>query len=93
MLTSSVNNLEEEEKAKNELLEWIEQQKLFIIEWKSKPLKLRIDTNTSDLSNVQATLKLITNKKEESARIIGTEDVLLSQQLNMLRDLVKIVFF
>lgn len=88
MLTKSVSSLEEREKGRNDLLEWINQQKSFVVTWKSKPLKLRVDANTTDLSNVQSIVNSIADKKEELLNA-GPEDVQLSRELNSLNELVK----
>lgn len=86
MLTKTVAQLEEAEKFKDELLEWMKQQTTIVAEWKSKPVKLRVEANSADLSNIQAIIPLIDDKRKEASDLPDNEELL--KQLNSLEEFV-----
>lgn len=89
MLTKTVAQLEEAEKLKDELQEWMKQQTAVVAEWKSKPVKLRVEANTQDLSNIKSIIPLIEEKRKEITDPDRPEDNELLQQLNSLEEFVR----
>lgn len=64
-LTSTVNELQEKEKLKEDLKEWIETQKLVINDWKNKSTKLRTDAAKQDMNNMNELLLSIGQRKQQ----------------------------
>lgn len=62
-LTSAVNDLEEWEKQRNELLEWINAQKIIISDWISRPTKLRPEGANQELATMNELLVTIGDKR------------------------------
>lgn len=60
-VTKAVNELEEQTRQKNSLINWINQQRALVAEWKSRPAKLRAEAAQSEL---QAMNDLLTNVGE-----------------------------
>jgi hypothetical protein len=93
MLTKAVSDLEDEEKTSKEILDWVNQQSALVNEMKSKPLKLRADANTSDLTSLQSIIDLIADKKEELFASSGAVNPEFVKRLNAVDELVRLKHF
>ena len=87
MLTKTVAELEEIEKRKEELLDWMKEQTTIVAEFKSKPVKLRVEANSVELSNIQSIIPLIEEKRKEVSHI--PDDKEISKQLDSLEEFVS----
>ena len=91
MLSNAVSNLEDEEKMCNEVFDWVAQQLTLVKELTSKPLKLRADANTCDLTNLQSIIDLIADKKEELVAATGAVNPEFVNRLNAVTELVSVM--
>lgn len=91
MLTKTVAQLEEAEKQKDELLDWMKEQTTIVAEWKSKPVKLRVEANSAELSNIQSIIPLIDDKRKEIPDLPDDDE--LSKQLDSLEEFVRFIVF
>lgn len=62
-ITSTVNELKEWEKQRNDLLQWINAQKLVISDWISRPSKLRPEGAKQELAMMNDLLVTIGEKR------------------------------
>lgn len=90
-LTKTVTELEELDKIRNELINWLKQQTIIITECKTKPMKLRNDLNKADLSNVEGILPVIKEKVDELEGFKTPENDEILSQLDSLKELVIMV--
>ena len=88
VLTKAVTNLEEKEKTRNEMLDWVKQQTADVNEWATKPLKLRIDLNATDVTNIQTVIDLLSEKKGQVLELNSAENFELEKELELLEQVV-----
>lgn len=87
-LTKTVTELEELDKIRSELINWMKQQTIIVTEWKTKPMRLRNDLNKVDLTNVEGILPMIKEKAEELDGFKTPENNEILSQLNSVEELV-----
>ncbi|KAK9890573.1 hypothetical protein WA026_011943 [Henosepilachna vigintioctopunctata] len=74
-LTSTISELQEREKQKEDLKRWIETQRTVINDWKNKPTKLRPDGIKQDLATMNELLLSFGQRKQQLLTDFHSSDV------------------
>lgn len=64
-LSTSVNELDQLEKQRNELQDWIRKQEQNIADWASRPIKLRPEATQQEINSMNDLLNVIGDKRAQ----------------------------